>query len=107
MTYPYNKLWNIFICWGQCLWISKISLVFHSRIFRTLKYKDPLPPSKVPINNNDALENEQISTMQGDYPQRKIRMFIPALSSSTTMMGVETLGEELMTPAPFLALRDR
>ena len=47
--------------------------------------------------------------MQGDYPQgkRRIYMFIPALSSSTTMMGVETLGEELTTPAPFLALSDR
>ena len=47
--------------------------------------------------------------MQGNYPKGKrlIYMFIPALSSSTTIMGVETLGEELTTPAPFLALRDR
>ena len=39
--------------------------------------------------------------MQGDYPQGKSRiyMYIPALSSSTTMMGVETLEEDLMTPA--------
>ena len=47
--------------------------------------------------------------MQGDYPQGKRQMYvyISALSSSTTMIGVETLFKELTTPAPFLALRDR
>ena len=80
---PYNKLWNIFICWGQYLWISKISLVrkdvtknvkwvflhftckniqnfeicFYSWIFFGKEYPPPYP-SKLPNINDDALQNE-------------------------------------------------
>ena len=70
---------------------------------------------KVFFQAEDGIRDVERSRGLGDVYKRQLRkrrrrrmyMYIPVLSSSTTLIGVETLGEELTTTAPFLVLKDR